>query len=215
MHAANFNENPTLNGQSNGTPDEEDNKSNITEADLTIGVDGIKMFGYMSRKPTRESQNKKASSRVWKRFYVILKDTDLIFFRDEKEAKQKLKPIQVITAVGSQVTVASDYHKKKNVLRIALASGAEYLVQSDTADEMTLWIQNVRGSAVDPNAPVEEEIKNSLAASSPIRPLSVNFPVEGSPAQDATPSKKEKKRGPSLFGKKKKSKGETPTKQES
>ena len=35
------------------------------EYEPTIGVDGIKFFGEVSRKPTKESQNKKASQRYW------------------------------------------------------------------------------------------------------------------------------------------------------
>ena len=126
-----------------------------------------------------------------------------------------MNPIQTITAIGCSVKVASDYHKKKNVLRIALSSGAEYLMQSESFDEMSLWLQHIRGSAVDPNAPVEDELKISIAASSPTRPVSMNLSADASQAQGATPHKKEKKRGPSLFGKKKKSKGDLQTKQES
>lgn len=38
-------------------------KEATEDAELQIGVEGIKMLGYLSRKPTKESQNKKAHSR--------------------------------------------------------------------------------------------------------------------------------------------------------
>lgn len=206
MQSANFNENPAVNENADEVDFQPEEATE--DAELQIGVEGIKMLGYLSRKPTKESQNKKAHSRVWKQFYVLMKDRDLVFFRDEKEAKQKLNPIQTITAIGSQVSVASDYHKKKNVLRLALASGAEYLMQSDSPDEMSLWIQHIRGSAVDSNAK-EKNTTNIVDTSSPSRPTSAVINDE-SPSQETT-HKKEKKRS-SLFGKKKKSmKGETPT----
>ena len=55
--------------------------------ELQIGVDGVKMFGYLQRKPTKEAANKKAHSRVWKKFFVVLKEKDLMFYHDDKEAK--------------------------------------------------------------------------------------------------------------------------------
>ena len=66
--------------------------------------------------------------------------------------------------LGSQVGVASDYHKKKNVFRLNLASGSEYLMHAKSADEMSLWIQHIRGSCVDPNAS-DEELKKRLSGS--------------------------------------------------
>ena len=112
-----------------------------------------------------------------------------------------MKPIQVISALGSQVTVASDYTKKKNVLRIALNSGAEYLMQSESPDEMSLWIQKIRTSVADAN-PAQE---NAMAVS-PQRTNSMNISTNESPSQE-TPPKKEKKRT-SLFSKKRKSRGD-------
>merc|ERR1712226_1456401 len=100
---------PVQNGDNEIIPSEEEEK------ELKIGEDGIKMLGYLSRKPTKESQNKKAHGRVWKQFYVILKESEMIFFRNEKEAQLHLKPIQSVSIIGAQVAVASDYHKKKNV----------------------------------------------------------------------------------------------------
>jgi len=148
---------------------------------LAIGKDGVKMMGYLERKPTMEGNKKKASSRVWRQFYGVLKDTDLIFYRDEMEAKERHEPIQTMSVVGSKVAVASDYHKKKNVLRLALTNGSEYLMQAGSADEMSLWIQNIRGSAVDPNNPPSQP-------SSPQRSGSVTSPKRtGSSASQVRP----------------------------
>ena len=86
-----------------------------------------------------------------------------------------------MSVVGSKVAVASDYHKKKNVLRLALTNGSEYLMQAGSADEMSLWIQNIRGSAVDPNNPPSQP-------SSPQRSGSVTSPKRtGSSASQVRP----------------------------
>ena len=114
--------------------------------------------------------------------------------------------------IGSQVSVASDYHKKKNVIRLALSSGSEYLIQAKSANDMSLWIQNIRGCTVDPNN-AEETLIKTLSFSSPSRPVSSIINNEGSPV--ITPpdhrtkgSKDRTKKTKSLFGKKRKSKGD-------
>ena len=114
--------------------------------------------------------------------------------------------------IGSQVSVASDYHKKKNVIRLALSSGSEYLIQAKSANDMSLWIQNIRGCTVDPNN-AEETLIKTLSFSSPSRPVSSIINNEGSPV--ITPpdhgtkgSKDRNKKSKSLFGKKRKSKGD-------
>jgi len=186
---------PVLNGTSDDiSPLDEE------ERELKIGEDGIKMLGYLSRKPTKESQNKKAHGRVWKQFYAVLKNSDMIFFRNEKEAQLHLKPIQTVTVLSSKVEVASDYHKKKNVLRLSLSSGAEYLMQCESADEMSQWIQHIRGNSSKHD---EEELKNRILAINTTPVTSQQNTNDQLAGQDS--GKKDKKSRSSLFSKKKKS----------
>jgi len=190
---------PEVNG-THGT----DGTSAITADEPQVGVDGVKQMGVLLRKPTKESQNKKASQRIWKEFFVLLKDNYLSFYKDDTDAKQRVDPLQTVNLISSQVGVASDYHKKKNVLRLSLDNGSEYLLQpkSGSANDMSLWIQNLRASAVDPNN-AEETLKKTLSFSSPPRPSSSASHVENSPVVNE--SKQDRKRTKSLFGKKKKS----------
>ena len=76
---------------------------------------------------------------------------------------------------------------------------------------MSLWIQNIRGCTVDPNN-AEETLIKTLSFSSPSRSVS-SINNEGSPV--ITPpdprtkgSKDRNKKTKSLFGKKRKSKGD-------
>lgn len=177
-----------------------------SQSELAIGVDGVKMLGHLSRKPTKEAGNKKAHSRVWKQFFVVLKGTDLMFYSNEKEARNRSTNAQIISTTGSGASVASDYSKKKNVLRLVLASGAEYLLQADSVNDMTTWIQSI-GSVTttkdDEDGRSKEEIRKRLSTmGSPSRPLSVVEQSNVSAPEEG--SKKEKKRK-SLFGNKKKS----------
>ena len=123
-----------------------------------------------------------------------------------------MEPIQTLSLIGSHVSVASDYHKKKNVIRLALSSGSEYLIQAKSANDMSLWIQNIRGCTVDPNN-AEETLIKTLSFSSPSRPVSSVINNEGSPVIMAADhgskgSKDRNKKTKSLFGKKRKSKGD-------
>ena len=123
-----------------------------------------------------------------------------------------MEPIQTLSLIGSHVSVASDYHKKKNVIRLALSSGSEYLIQAKSANDMSLWIQNIRGCTVDPNN-AEETLIKTLSFSSPSRPVSSVINNEGSPVITAPDhgskgSKDRSKKTKSLFGKKRKSKGD-------
>jgi len=192
------------NGQMNG-----EEKANQNE--LTIGVDGVKMFGPLSRKPTKEAGNKKAHSRVWKQFFVVLKGIDLMFYPNEKDAKNKANTAQVIVTTGCVASVASDYTKKKNVLRLVLASGAEYLLQAESVNEMTTWIQaigTVTSKDAEDGESAEEIQKRLSTLGSPSRPVSTidntNSAAPAPAEQQQEGSKKEKKRK-SLFGNKKKS----------
>jgi len=108
----------------------------------------IKIAGYLARKHTMEGSHKKASQRTWKQYFVSLKDTDLNFHREEADFKNGVDPVQVFDIIDSRCEVASDYHKKKNVFRLKLASGKEYLLHAKAPDELSLWIQHIRGSSI-------------------------------------------------------------------
>ena len=121
--------------------------------------------------------------------------------------KQDGNPLSEFNLNESQVEVASDYHKKKYTFRIKLCNGCEYLINTKSADEMSLWIQNIRGSAVDSNVTDEEFRKRLATINSPPHPSSVSNP------QEEVQNKKEKekkKSSSSLFKIRKVNKTEKP-----
>ncbi|XP_028393281.1 spectrin beta chain, non-erythrocytic 1-like isoform X3 [Dendronephthya gigantea] len=119
--------------------------------------------GYLIRKHTMDSPHKKASNRRWKQFYVVLKDSSLHFFDDQKDAGQINEALYLLSTRGSRTEVADDYHKRKNVFRLKMENGNEYLFQAKDANDMAQWIQYLRegSSGEGPEMPKKEK-KRSL-----------------------------------------------------
>lgn len=84
-------------------------------------------------------------------------------------------------------------------------------MQAESADQMTMWIQIIRASAVDTNIRGSEQSGTPDAGKSTNRPMSGADIASPSTPEQSIKEKKEKKRN-SLFGNKKKKsqKGETP-----
>ncbi|KAK2552536.1 Spectrin beta chain [Acropora cervicornis] len=88
------------------------------ETDESV-TDG-RMEGYLHRKPTMDGHNKKASIRQWKQFYVVLHDMSIHFFKDQKTARQDHEAAHSLPTIDGFVEVATDYTKRKNVLRFRM-----------------------------------------------------------------------------------------------
>ena len=85
--------------------------------------------GYLTCK-VAVVDGKKANDRSWKTVYAVLKCKALYMFKDKKMALDNLeyeeKPVKLME---SEVEVASDYTKRKNVFRVKTDAGSEYLFQ--------------------------------------------------------------------------------------
>lgn len=104
--------------------------------------------GPLSRKHEWESTTKKASHRSWEKgLYVVLRKSSLSVYKDQKHYLQE--PMKTYRGegaadlVGAVAAVPPDYTKRKNVFRLKLASGAEYLFEAKNADEMNTWIGRI------------------------------------------------------------------------
>ena len=80
-------------------------------------------------------EGRKANDRSWKTVYAVLKSKVLYMYKDKKMALDNLeyeeKPLKL---VESEVEVASDYTKRKNVFRVKTDGGSEYLFQVRTVE---------------------------------------------------------------------------------
>lgn len=79
---------------------------------------------------------------------MCVQGTNLAFYKDAKAAKSSpetyFKNETPIDLRCGTAEVATDYTKKKFVLRVKLASGAEFLFQARNESEMRQWVNTLK-----------------------------------------------------------------------
>merc|ERR1719282_144662 len=110
------------------TPPAEDEKENMKEGYLTCKVAVL--------------DGRKANDRSWKTVYTVLRGKVLYMYKDKKtmtldNLDYEEKPVKLME---SEVEVANDYTKRKNVFRLKTDGGSEYLFQADNESEMKNWV---------------------------------------------------------------------------
>ncbi|CAH2328068.1 spectrin beta chain, erythrocytic isoform X1 [Pelobates cultripes] len=147
----------------------------------------IQMQGYLARKHDLQGPLKKAASRSWTTVYCVLKNYDLFFYKDAKsfamnESLQGEDPLVLSSATCETV---ADYKKKKNIFRLRLSDGNEWLFQGKDENERQSWIQVLR---------------TAIMETSDVKPKSQSLPLPSTSTTESKPEKKEKRF--SLFTKK-------------
>jgi len=126
--------------------------SSATEPQTPRGehADG-ELEGMLVRKHEWESTTKKASNRSWEKLCVVLKGSQIIFYKDQKTYRSKpedtFRGELPVDLSGAEATVATDYTKKKNVFRLKLDNGGDYLFQASDEDQMNLWVDSINRQA--------------------------------------------------------------------
>merc|ERR1719340_517750 len=90
--------------------------------------------GMLVRKHEWESTTKKASNRSWEKLCVVLKGSQIMFYKDQKTYRGKpedtFRGELPVDLANAEATVAADYTKKKHVFRLKLENGGDYLSQA-------------------------------------------------------------------------------------
>ncbi|KAI8116109.1 Spectrin beta chain [Lucilia cuprina] len=124
--------------------------------------------GYLTRKHEWESTTKKASNRSWDKVYTVARSGHLSFFKEQKGYKSNpeltFRGEPVYDLQKASVEVASDYTKKKHVLRIKLSNGGEFLLQAHDDNEMSQWVAALKAQC--DSAAVAESRSQTLPATS-------------------------------------------------
>jgi spectrin beta len=108
--------------------------------------------GLLERKQELQTGGKKATIRSWKYYYTVLCGQLLCFFKDKEAFHENSAAAPPIVIHQSHCEIATDYTKKKNVLRLKLNDGAEYLLMANSQNEMVDWLSKIQFHAVLPPA---------------------------------------------------------------
>jgi spectrin beta len=80
---------------------------------------------------------------------MVCRGNLLLAYKDAKAAKAApesyYKGEAPIDLRGATVEIATDYTKKKHVMRIKLSNSSEYLMQAKDDEEMKAWVDALRG----------------------------------------------------------------------
>ncbi|XP_022528640.2 spectrin beta chain, erythrocytic isoform X1 [Astyanax mexicanus] len=153
--------------------------------------------GTLARKHEMEGPNKKASNRSWNNIYCVLKPGQLSAYKDAKSFGHGVTyhgedPLSLSNA---SCEVLTSYKKKKQVFKLRLGDGSEYLFQCKDEDELQTWTQAIEKAA-------QPDVEDPVAG--PSGPRARSLPPQSSSTLPEAPStKKDKEKRFSLFTKKK------------
>lgn len=135
--------------------------SDSAESDLPP----VEMQGMLERKHELQSGGKKAPVRSWKPFYTVLCGQLLCFFKDVEDFSQKKAATAPVNILNAKCDRAEDYTKKKNVFRLVLLDGSEFLFLTGSKESMNEWINKIAfHAALPPNLQLmsyDESVKQS------------------------------------------------------
>merc|ERR1719328_24639 len=116
-------------------------------------TEGDEMEGMLVRKHEWENTTKKAPNRSWDKVCVVLRGTQIRFYKDNKAYKTSpdatYRGEVPIDVVGATAEIASDYKKKPHVFRLKLATNGEYLFQASNDEEMGAWVNGINQIATE------------------------------------------------------------------
>uniref|UniRef100_A0A3Q0RWE8 Spectrin beta, non-erythrocytic 2 n=1 Tax=Amphilophus citrinellus TaxID=61819 RepID=A0A3Q0RWE8_AMPCI len=137
--------------------------------------------------------------------YCVLRKGSLGFYKDSKSASNGIPyhgevPISLAEAVCE---VAHDYKKRKNVFKLRLGDGKEYLFQAKDEAEMSSWIQSILCSIPKESgdSPVGPRALSRAMTMPPISPSSGE--AGGVTMRNKEGKEKDREKRFSFFGKKK------------
>uniref|UniRef100_A0A672SYH0 Spectrin beta chain n=1 Tax=Sinocyclocheilus grahami TaxID=75366 RepID=A0A672SYH0_SINGR len=158
-------------------------------------VQSALMEGPLSRKHEMEGPNKKASNRSWNNIYCVLKPGQLSVYKDAKSFSHSVtyhgeEPLNLTNA---SCEILTNYKKKKQVFKLRLEDGSEYLFQCKD-EELQNWTQATEQAA-------QAVTAEPVAGPSGVKAQSL--PPPSSSTLEVPSTKKEKEKRFSLFAKKK------------
>lgn len=112
----------------------------------------VEIQGILERKHELQSGGKKAPVRSWRPFHVVLCGQLLCFFKDEEDFIHQKAATAPVNILNARCEKAEDYTKKKNVFRLHLPDGSEFLFLTGSPDSLVDWVNKISfHAALPPN----------------------------------------------------------------
>lgn len=103
----------------------------------------VEIQGVLERKHELQSGGKRSPVRSWKPFHTVLCGQLLCFFKDEGDFYQKKAATAPVSVLNARCDKANDYTKRKNVFRLKLPDGSEFLFLAESETEMFDWVKKI------------------------------------------------------------------------
>ncbi|UYV61076.1 SPTBN5 [Cordylochernes scorpioides] len=103
----------------------------------------VEIEGFLERKQELQNGGKRATVRSWKTYYTVLCGQLLCFFKDKAtfiEKQALAPPVSLRHAICAKAT---DYTKRKHVIRVQLSDGAKFLFAGPDAETMQDWLEKL------------------------------------------------------------------------
>ncbi|KAI7804284.1 spectrin beta chain, erythrocytic [Triplophysa rosa] len=157
----------------------------------------VLLEGTLARKHEMEGLNKKASNRSWNNLYCVLRHGHIFAYKDAKSFSHSVTfhGEEPLSLTHASCEVLTNYKKKKQVFKLRLGDGSEYLFQCKDEEELQNWTKAIEQAA----QPMTEE---PVAGPSGVKTQSLP-PPSSATTLEVPSTKKDKEKRFSLFTKKK------------
>lgn len=98
----------------------------------------------LERKHDLQSGGKRAPVRSWKPFFTVLCGQLLCFFKDNEDFHFRKAATAPVNILNGRCDKAENYTKRKNVFRLCLPDGSEFLFLTSSVGEMNDWINKIQ-----------------------------------------------------------------------
>uniref|UniRef100_A0A336KQL4 CSON014177 protein n=1 Tax=Culicoides sonorensis TaxID=179676 RepID=A0A336KQL4_CULSO len=145
------------------------------------GVDlpPVEIQGTLERKHELLSGGKRSPVRSWRPFHTVLCGQLLCFFKDENDFVAQKAATAPVNILNAKCEKAGNYTKKKNVFRLSLPDGSEFLFLANSMDEMNDWINKISFHAnLPPNLQLmsyDESLKQQHSSVTDLKNTSADF----------------------------------------
>ncbi|XP_049277717.1 spectrin beta chain, non-erythrocytic 1 isoform X2 [Anopheles funestus] len=138
-----------------------------SESDASL-LPPVEIQGMLERKHELQSGGKKAPVRSWKPYFTVLCGQLLCFFKDAEDFAMQKAATAPVNILNARCERAENYTKKKNVFRLVLLDGSEFLFMTNSKESLSEWVNKLAfHAALPPNLQLmsyDESVKQNNSA---------------------------------------------------